>query len=72
MLPELPDNDDYATSNKVTYDGRARARGINWSNAAYHIFETPVSSWSGKEFQTLFDDETDELSIDESWEEPEI
>jgi hypothetical protein len=70
MLSAVPDNSDYATTNKVLYEGRARARGINWTNAAHHTFSTPVSDWSGKEFQTLFDDQTEELSIDENWTDP--
>ncbi len=71
MLDEEPDNSDYNTSNKVIYDGRARAKGINWTNAGYHVFTTPVS-WDGKEFQTLFDEQTQTLSIDPNWQEPGI
>jgi hypothetical protein len=70
MLDAVPDNADYATTNKVVYDGHVRARGINWTNADHHTFATPVSDWAGREFQTLFDDQSEELSIDGDWEEP--
>ena len=71
MLDSEPDNSDYSTTNKIMFDGRIRARGINWTNAGYHIFTDPVE-WSGREFQTLFDEQSKTLSIDSNWQEPNI
>jgi len=66
MLPELPDNSDYLTTNKIVYDGVVRARGIHWENVAYKTFDNPREVHS-REFETIYDEENDTFSVDPNW-----